>query len=215
MRKSRLAWCLVVVALAAGCGAGDPAALVSPTAAGSRGVGQGGAQDIGEFRAIVERGEVPSEETLDPLGFFAEHALDLPAADCGERVCMQPQLAVAPRFDGSNWTMGFVALNSPVDPASEARPATHVAIAIEATTRTSSSIDEYLPGAVRELVTALRPGDRVSVIRIGDRAETTIASAEPTDPALGDAVRGIAGGAMDAGAAVYDGLALAGRALDG
>lgn len=216
MRKSVLAWMSIIAVV--GCASADDAASLGtpgPTAAGSRGVGQGGAQDIGEFRAIVARGEVPTEDTLDPLGFFAEHALDLPAADCGERVCMQPQLAVAPRFDGSNWTMGFVALNSPVDPAAEARPATHVAIAIEATTRTASSIDEFLPGAVRGLVTALRPGDRVSVIRIGERAETIITGAEPTDPALGDAVRGIASGAMDARAATYEGLALSGRALEG
>lgn len=213
MRKSVLAWMSIVAAV--GCGSDSAVGTTSPTAAGSRGVGQGGAQDIGEFRAIVARGDVPTEDTLDPLGFFAEHALDLPAADCGERVCMQPQLAVAPRFDGTNWTMGFVALNSPVDPASEVRPATHVVIAVEATIRTASSIDELLPGAVRELVTALRPGDRVSVIRIGQRAETLLTAAEPIDPALGDVVRGIAAGAMDAGAATYEGLALSGRALEG
>lgn len=217
MRKKSFLWMSVVIALAGGCSESAATRDVTtlPGANGSRGVGQGGAQDIGEFRAIVGRGEVPTQDTLDPLGFFAEHALDLPPADCGERVCMQPQLAVAPRFDGSNWTMGFVALNSAVDPSTEARPATHVAIAIEATTRTASSIDEYLPGAVRELVTALRPGDRVSVIRIGERAVTSIASAEHNDPALGDAIRAIAAGATDGSAALYDGLALAGRALDG
>lgn len=204
-------------ALAIGCADSGGAARLeeSPTANGSRGVGQGGAQDIGEFRAIVARGEVPAQETLDPLGFFAEHALDLPAADCGERVCMQPQLAVAPRFDGGNWTMAFVALNSPVDPATEARPDTHVVLAIESTTRTAPAIRESLAGAARELVTGLRPGDRVSVIRIGESARTLVRAAEPTNPALGDAVRGIAAGATDGAAATYDGLALAARALEG
>ena len=53
----------------------DPGPVLTSTP--SRGVTQGGAQDIGRFRAIVEDGEVPAPDTLDPVGFFAEHAVDL------------------------------------------------------------------------------------------------------------------------------------------
>ena len=45
-----------------------PAAL-----AGGGGVSFGGAQDIGEFRGILERGEIPGPDTLDANGFFNEH----------------------------------------------------------------------------------------------------------------------------------------------
>ena len=179
-RKTLVLSALVALTgLATGCATSGDAALGegSPTGTGSVGVGQGGAQDIGELRAIVAEGQVPAPETLEPLGFFAEHALDLPPADCGERVCVQPSLAVAPRFDGSNWTMAFVALNSAVDPATEPRPDAHVVIAIEATDRTRAEL-AMLSAAVRELVIPLRTADRVSVIEIGDRAERGIGGQE-------------------------------------
>jgi len=207
---------LALAGLATGCSLSGDAALGegSPTGTGSVGVGQGGAQDIGELRAIVSEGQVPAPDTLEPLGFFAEHALDLPPADCGERVCVQPSLAVAPRFDGSNWTMAFVALNSAVDPASEPRPDAHIVIAIEATDRTQAEL-AMLSSAVRELVIPLRAADRVSVIEIGDRAEVHGASLLPTDPALGAAIAEVATSITSTRAATYDGLALAARTLDG
>ena len=94
----RLTLALALASLAA-CGSETP--MSTPTGDGSRGVTFGGAADIGQFRAVAERGEIPDESMLDPVGFFAEHAVDLPAVDCGADVCVQSGLAVAPRFDGS------------------------------------------------------------------------------------------------------------------
>ena len=109
-------------ALLIGCGSDEASGEGSPPV-GSRSVTQGGAQDIARFRSVVESGEVPAPDVLDPIGFFAEHALDQPPADCGRAVCAHPNLAVAPRFNGGNWTMAYVTLNSPIDPRdSHARP---------------------------------------------------------------------------------------------
>ena len=44
------------------------------------GVGQGGAQDFGLFREILLAGDIPGPDTIDDLGFFAEHKIDLPDA---------------------------------------------------------------------------------------------------------------------------------------
>ena len=63
---------------------GGAAAAVAPPSGGSANVVQGGPQDFAEFRAIVAAGGIPAPETLDPVGFFAEHAMDLPPADCGQ-----------------------------------------------------------------------------------------------------------------------------------
>src|SRR5215218_4344612 len=98
MRK-KLLLALGACTVALGCSNSDGVEGVE-TPTGSVNVSQGGAQDISEFRAIVEQGKVPSPETLDPVGFFAEHAIDLPDADCGKDVCIHPFLAVAPRFNG-------------------------------------------------------------------------------------------------------------------
>lgn len=212
MRKST--WIGIAVGLAAGCSSSAGGPPPSPTGTGSVGVGQGGAQDIGELRAIVARGEVPTPDTLDPLGFFAEHALDLPPADCGERVCVQPSLAVAPRFDGSNWTMAFVALNSSVDPATEPRPDTHVVLAIESTDRTQRALGS-LATAVRELAAGLRDADRITVIEIGTRATLVASGLDRFDPELADAIAEVSAPTSAISAATYDGLALASRQLEG
>lgn len=180
---------------------------------GSRTVTQGGAQDIGYFRSIVESGEVPRPDTIEPVGFFAEHAVDLPAADCGDSVCLNAMLAVAPGIDRtSNWTMGFVALNTPVDPRDLVRPDTHIVIAIEDSARTAlvaSSAQDLL----RSFTTELMAGDRVSVVRIGRTVEVLAEGLSPSDPALAAAASSFTG-ASDA-AALYDGLARSAELIGG
>ncbi len=54
----------------------------------------GGAQDIGEFRRIVESGGLPAPSTLDSTGFFAEHAIGAPPSSCDSPVCAEAALAV-------------------------------------------------------------------------------------------------------------------------
>ena len=53
---------------------------------GFRSVVQGGPQDIVEYRAIVAAGGVPALSVLEENGFFAEHKVDLPPADCGAAI---------------------------------------------------------------------------------------------------------------------------------
>lgn len=199
----RWTWFGLALALL-GCGSeGAPASTPGPS--GSRGVTQGGAQDIAYFRSIVERGEVPSPDTIEPVGFFAEHQVDLPPADCGDRICMHALLAVAPGIDQeSNWTMGFVALNSPVDPRTEPRPDTHVVIVIEDTERVGLA-SWSASDAVRALAAELLPADRVSLVRVGESAEVLAHGLEPSDP--GVAAARFQG--RSARAALYDGLARA------
>jgi len=176
---------------------------------GSRTVSQGGPQDIAYFREIVSRGEVPDPETLDPVGFFAEHAVDLPAADCGEDICIHPSLAVAPRFDGGNWTMAFIAMNTPVDPTTLPRPNAHVAIVADI-----SDYDPATLAVINEGIAAIAAGlsdeDRLSVIEYGSRAEALVEGALPSTPLpvlVGERPLGV-------GADLYAALATAGRLVD-
>lgn len=194
-----------------GCSSGDSAATVPEGPTGSRGVTQGGAQDIAYFRSIVDRGDVPRPDTIEPVGFFAEHAVDLPPADCGESVCMHAMLGVAPSVDHeSNWTMAFVALNSPVDPRELARPDTHVVLVIEDTARTalvSSSASTIL----RTFTTELLADDRVSIVRVGARADVLAHGIAPSDPAIADIAWQLSG--SQPSAALYDGLATASQLI--
>lgn len=82
------------------------------------GVGFGGAQDIGELRDIIERGQVPSSKVLDANGFFAEHYVELPAPTCGQPLCVHPMLA-----RGRDWVTGEkkltlqLSMSTTIDPA--------------------------------------------------------------------------------------------------
>src|SRR5439155_18446413 len=61
---------LFVFAVACSAGSSDTAGPASPPGGG---VSFGGAQDIGELRAILDRGEIPGPDTFDANGFFNEH----------------------------------------------------------------------------------------------------------------------------------------------
>lgn len=197
-----------ILLLASACGDSG----VEPAPTGSRHITQGGAQDIALFRSIVARGQVPAPETLDDVGFFAEYATDLPPADCGEDVCLHPMLAVAPRFDGGNWTMAFVGLNSPVDPASVERPPMHVVVALEKSAYTRA-VDSWAEAGVRSLAAQLRPEDRISLVAFDFEAALVLHGARPGE--IGSAlpiVRSSFG--PRARVALYDGLARAAEATE-
>lgn len=150
------------------CGSDDVAdGLTGPT--GSVNVSQGGVQDMELFRKTIEAGQVPSPDMLDPVGFFAEHAIDLPDADCGQAICVHPFLAVAPRMDRkSNWTMAFVAMNTSVDPATIPRPPVHLVVAVERSAATAAMDSSDVTDALRGVLAGLRPEDRVSLVGFGD-----------------------------------------------
>jgi len=149
----KILWlCLATLLSACGADENEGAELDG----GSSNVAQAGAQDFAEFRAIVEAGGIPSPDVLEPLGFFAEHGMPMPPADCGQAICLHPSLAVAPRFDDSNWTMAYVTMNTAVDPSELERPPLNLVVATE-------------PELLREgtatfggLLDALRPEDRVT-----------------------------------------------------
>ena len=107
----------LALALAA-CGSSDDAAGESSAAPadpgpGATGISQGGAQDFGLFRQILEDGGIPAPDTLDDLGFFAEHKLDYPAPSCGGDVCMHGLLGVMGNMiSGSSCTLIQIGMNS-------------------------------------------------------------------------------------------------------
>lgn len=208
MRVSKNGWFVLALGAAASACAGE-AAVGTPMRPGLA-VGQGGAQDFAYFRSIVEAGGVPRPDTLDPVGFFAEHAFDLPIAGCGEAVCTHASLAVAPRFDGSNWTMAFLGMNTPLDPADLPRPAVHLVLAVD-TSASTSALRADLAESVREMLAPLRAEDRVSIVRVGAVADRLVGPVSAADRSIGTALAAISM-ASDEGVSLYDGLAVAGQA---
>jgi Ca-activated chloride channel family protein len=197
--------------LSGGCAADSSQGTTTPGKTGSLNVAQAGAQDFALFRSIVEQGEVPAPDTLDPVGFFAEHAMDLPPADCGQDICIHPTLAVAPRFNKSNWTMAFVAMNTPLDPATLERPPLHLVVAIEQSMWLWQNSAELKQG-IASIAGNLRPEDRISLVFMGQTAVTAVHAIESDQAELNAAIDTWISDSP--GIDLYDGLAEATSALD-
>src|SRR5438874_12132733 len=114
---------VLVLGLVAACGASGNDAPSGDSGGGSGsggggGVSFGGAQDIGEFRGILDRGDVPGPETFDANGFFNEHFNAPPPASCGNALCLTPGLTVARDWlTGEHQATLEISVNTNVAPA--------------------------------------------------------------------------------------------------
>jgi Ca-activated chloride channel homolog len=122
------------------------------------GVGQGGAQDFGQLRAILEAGGIPGPDTLDDVGFFNEHKIPLPAPDCGDDVCLHGSLGVMGNMlSGANCTLVLLGMNTPLDPAELERPPLHLVIALDTSGSMAGEPIEHVREGLLRLSAALRP----------------------------------------------------------
>src|SRR5688572_5624852 len=110
-----------------GCG-GDNAA---DSSGGGGNVSFGGQQDIGEFRGILEAGQIPGPSTLDANGFFNEHYV-APPTDCTTTLCLTPGVSV-----GRDWLTGAhqatlqISVNTNVDPATITRKPLNLVVVVD------------------------------------------------------------------------------------
>jgi Ca-activated chloride channel family protein len=137
---------------------------------GGGNVGFGGAQDIGQFRAILDAGGIPGENTLDANGFFAEHYSESPPADCGQELCAVGQMAV-----GRDWiresdsAVVQISLTTPVDPATlERRPLNLVVVMDTSGSMTQDDRIGYARTGLHTLIDEMQEGDRLALVTYSD-----------------------------------------------
>lgn len=168
-----------------GCFAAD----VDSGGAAGAGVGQGGAQDFGQFRHILEQGDLPHPATLDDVGFFNEHKVDFPAADCGENVCLHGELGVMGNMiTGSNCTLLLLGMNTPLDPSTLERPPLNLAIAVDVSGSMQGPNITHLREGLYRMLDDLRPEDRVSLIAFNAEADLLVENADGDDPEFSAAI---------------------------
>ncbi|MGK0361979.1 MAG: Ca-activated chloride channel family protein, partial [Bradymonadia bacterium] len=206
-----------LIATLAGCDAGDaessgfdpapPNAAPTPMEAGpgATGVSQGGAQDFGQFRQILEAGELPAPGVIDPLGFFAEHKLDYPAADCGEDLCLHGLLGIQGNMiSGAACTVVQIGLNSPIQLADLERPPMDLVLAIDTSGSMRGAPMEFLRLGLQRMIDGLEPGDRVAIVGYSDQAYVLLPEAAGEDRA---AIEGAINQLQARGSTnIYDGL---------
>ena len=200
---------LLALGLSTGCfAASNDAGLEAGGGVGNgAGVAQGGAQDFGQFRAILDAGELPGPETLDDVGFFNEHKIELPPADCGENICMHGELGVMGNMiNGSNCTLVMLGMNTPIDPSELPRLPLNLAIAVDVSGSMQGEPINYVREGLYRMLDDLGPDDRISLIGFSDGATVMVESVSGDDPELTLAIGNLgAGGRTN----IYDGLRVA------
>ncbi|MCA9650036.1 MAG: VWA domain-containing protein [Myxococcales bacterium] len=197
---------LLAVSLGTGCMAASDGAAFEGDGVGA-GVAQGGAQDFGQFRAIIDAGGLPGPETLDDVGFFNEHKIELPPADCGDDICLHGELGVMGNMiNGSNCTLVMLGMNTPIDPATTPRLPLNLAIAVDTSGSMSGEPIDYVREGLYRMLDDLGPDDRVSLIAFDDQASMVVQSVGGDDPELTLGIGSLrAGGRTN----IYDGLRMA------
>jgi Ca-activated chloride channel homolog len=150
--------------------------------AGSAGLAQAGAQDFGLFRQILDQGDVPAPGTLDDLGFFAEHKIDYPDADCGQDVCIHTLLGVTGNMiTGSNCTLVQLGLNTPIDPATIERPPLHLVLAVDQGASMAGAPITFVKAGLDRMLDALMPEDKISLVTYSNTAHVVLQEVPATD----------------------------------
>ena len=183
MIRSHLFLSLALVSLV-GCAGG--ADYDSAGSGGGSNVGFGGAQDIGQFRDILGRGEVPGPNTLDANGFFNEHFTKLPPADCGLDLCLHGMVSVNRDWvEGEYQAVLRVALNTPIDPADlQAKPLDLVVVVDTSGSMIAEGRLDYVKQGLSLLIDELGEDDRLGIVSYSSEATLVAQLGEYSKPEL-------------------------------
>jgi Ca-activated chloride channel family protein len=172
-----------------GCSASynDSGAAPEAPAAGGGGVSFGGAQDIGELRAILDRGDIPGPDTFDANGFFNEHYNAHPPASCGTELCIASGMSL-----GRDWLTGAhqatlqISLTTPIDPEAFQRlPMNLVVVVDHSGSMASDGRLTKVKVGLHTMIDNLRDEDRLAIVEFDDRVDVDATFGELLDrPAL-------------------------------
>jgi Ca-activated chloride channel family protein len=186
---------------------GTSPVVTQPSPSGSFGnVGTGGGQDFAAFREALANGLIPSLASLDAAGFFAEHFTSLPAPTCGQTFCLHGLLSVSPDLArGGSWTLLQMGMNSPIDPATVAKPPLDIVVVLDRSgSMAAAGKMDYAHQGIKLLVDALGDADTFTFIAFDDKVETLFGPAPVVDKA---AVKAIVDGVQPRnGTDIFDGL---------
>ena len=195
-----------VILFAAGCSSSASFDGAAPGSPGGGGVSFGGAQDVGEFRGILDRGEIPGPDTLDANGFFNEHFNAPPPASCGALLCAVPGLSV-----GRDWLTGAhqatlqISVSTTVDPSTYQRLPMNLVVVVDHSGSMASDgrLDKVKAG-LHTMIDNLHDEDRLAIVQFDDRVDVLA----PLGTALDrTAMHAVVNGLQPRGATdIFDGL---------
>ena len=190
-----------------GCGAKDYSSDDGAEMSGDLGVGQGGAQDFGYFRDILLEGGLPGPESIDDVGFFNEHVIEVPPAECDDDVCVHGRLGMMGNMiNGGDCTIVTLAMNTPIDIDDLERPPLNLVLAIDSSGSMAGQPLQYVQSGLRQMLEAVEPGDKVTLITFSGEARVVAEGGAEDLSSLYEAIdRMSANGSTN----IYDALDLA------
>ena len=168
------------------------------------GVGQGGSQDFGQFKEILDRGEIPGPNTIDDVGFFNEHKLTLPTPACPNDVCVHGLFGqMGNMITGSDCITVLVGLNTAIDIEKLKRPPLNLSLVIDTSGSMEGEPIAYVRDGLIRMLDGLEAGDHISLVTFSTAANIQVEAVTGDAPELINAIDAIA---ASGGTNIYDGL---------
>ena len=168
------------------------------------GVGQGGAQDFGQFKQILEAGEIPGPNTIDDVGFFNEHKVELPTPQCSNDVCIHGLFGqMGNMITGSDCITVLVGMNTAIDVAKLERPPLNLSLVIDTSGSMEGEPIAYVRDGLMRMLDGLESGDHISLITFSTGAKVQVEAVTGDAPELINAIDAIN---ANGGTNIYDGL---------
>ncbi len=168
------------------------------------GVGQGGSQDFGQFKEILDRGEIPGPNTIDDVGFFNEHKLTLPTPACPNDVCVHGLFGqMGNMITGSDCITVLVGLNTAIDIEKLKRPPLNLSLVIDTSGSMEGEPIAYVRDGLMRMLDGLEAGDHISLVTFSTAANIQVEAVTGDAPELINAIDAIA---ASGGTNIYDGL---------
>jgi Ca-activated chloride channel family protein len=182
---------------------------------GGFGATQGGVQDLGYARGLVEEGLVPPAQSVVVEALFSEHDLPLEGAPCGEVLCLRGATGIAPDGVGVSTAWTQVGLSSSIDPGTFERPPLALVAVVDVSGSMAWNQGPDTPGGIAEallgsLTSELAPTDLVSLVAYGDSVRVPLDWTSGGSPQVKAAIDGLAeAGSTHMEAGLAQGFALA------
>jgi Ca-activated chloride channel family protein len=168
------------------------------------GVGQGGSQDFGQFKDILDQGDIPGPNTIDDVGFFNEHKIELPNPECANNVCLHGLFGqMGNMISGSDCITVLVGMNTTVDIEQLERLPLNLSLVIDTSGSMQGEPIEYARQGLERMLDGLEPGDRINLITFSSTAHVAVEAIEGDAPELINAIDALH---ADGGTNIYDGL---------
>ena len=178
---------------------------------GEVGATTGGQQDIGQARAAVAAGTVPSAAMIATEGLLAEHDFATEGAPCTERFCARPAVArVKSLATGKDELFVHVGMLANLG-ANWKRPPADIMVVVDKGASMSIDLAEVAV-AISVLIDKLEPEDRLGIVVFDDTARTLIPLGTITDKAAAKVK--VVGLSANGGFSIMEGLRLGFAAAD-